>query len=332
MRNHFIDNAKYILVFMVVFGHMIEPILHESSAIKVVYLSIYSFHIPAFVLISGALSKSDITSGQFSKMIKSILVPFFVFTVLYEIFNLVTEGDISHATKDLAPYWLLWFLYSLFTWRLLLPIFLSFRYPIFTSICLSISAGYLDSIGYSLGLSRTLYFLPFFIIGYKLRPKLIEQRKAINISAIALVSILVANLAIFLYLQDMQQQWLYGSYSFSRLNDYGIFAGAKRLLIYAASFITAIAVLQLIPDREMRISQKGKNSLHVYVWHGFFVKALSSAGLIAAIGQFPALSSLLILFILSVLLTVLLSSNPIANGTQNFLIAPINKALLTAKA
>ncbi len=328
MRNHLLDNAKYLLVFMVVFGHMIEPILHESPAIKTVYLFIYSFHIPAFVLISGALSKNDITGEQFGKLVRSILVPFIIFTVLYEFFSLFYEGEFSGSTQRFEPYWLLWFLYSLFIWKLLLPIFLSFSFPVLLSIVLSIGAGYLDSVGYSLGISRTLYFFPFFILGYKLKPKLINHRRKIGVSMLFLLGILLINIATFFYLHDMQQQWLYGSYSFSSLESHGLLAGAKRLLIYGASFITAISVMLLIPDRKMAISEKGKNSFHVYLWHGFFVKVLSGAGLIAAIGQLHVASSLPILFLLSLLLTLFLSKDFIAEYTQRFLITPANDLLL----
>jgi fucose 4-O-acetylase-like acetyltransferase len=313
---------------MVVFGHMIEPIIHESSAIKALYLSIYSFHIPAFVLVSGALSKSNITIEQFGKLIRSIVVPFIIFTLLYEAFTLISEGVFSDFTKNLMPYWLLWFLYSLFIWKLLLPIFLSFKYPILFSVVLSVAAGYLDSIGYSLGLSRTLYFFPFFIIGHRLKPKLVAHHKSVNIPIFSLLGILLANLAIFSYFHDMRQEWLYGSYSFARLDNYGLLAGVKRLALYGLSFITAISVLLLIPNKKMGISEKGRNSLHVYVWHGFIVKVLTGAGLIAAIGQLPTASSLTILFAISLALTFILSDNWVAKSTQRFLIAPANELLL----
>jgi fucose 4-O-acetylase-like acetyltransferase len=328
MRNYLLDNAKYLLVLMVVFGHMIEPILHVSPAIKTVYLFIYSFHIPAFVLISGALSKNILTGDGFLKLVKSILVPFVVFTVLYEFFSLFHEGEFSRSTKNFEPYWLLWFLYSLFIWKLLLPVFLNFSFPVLFSIVLSIGAGYLDSVGYSLGLSRTLYFFPFFILGYKLKPKLANHRRKIGVSMILLLGVLVLNISTFAYFHEMRQEWLYGSYSFSKLENYGLLAGIKRLLIYGVSFITALSVLMLVPDKKMAISEKGINSFHVYLWHGFFVKILSGIGLIAAIGQLPVASSLPILFILSLLLTLFLSKEYIAESTQRYLIGPANNLLL----
>ncbi len=328
MRNHLLDNAKYILILMVVFGHMIEPILHKSPVIKTIYLFIYSFHMPAFVLISGALAKSKLTGEGFWKLVRSILIPFIVFTVLYELFTLLSKGDFSGSTVKLKPYWLLWFLYSLFIWKLLLPVFLKCNFPVMVSIVLSVAAGYLDTIGYSLGLSRTLYFFPFFILGHKLKPMLLNHRRKMSISMIVLLGVLILNIMTFSYFHDMQQQWLYGSYSFSKLEDYGFSAGTKRLLLYAASFITAISVLLLIPDKKMAISDRGINSFHVYLWHGFFVKILTTIGFIAAIGSLSTASSLTILFCLSLLLTIFLSKDFIAENTQRFLLAPANGLLL----
>ncbi|RUM93829.1 MAG: hypothetical protein DSZ28_06435 [Thiothrix sp.] len=327
MRNHLLDNAKYLLVLTVVFGHMIEPVLHKSPTIKTVYLFIYSFHIPAFVLISGVLSKNEITIEGFRKLVRSILIPFLIFTVLYEFFSLFYEGEFTESTINLKPYWLLWFLCSLFIWKLLLPVFLNYPYPVLFSIVLSIGAGYLDFVGYSLGLSRTLYFFPFFILGYKLKSKLVNHHRKVGVSMVLLLGVLVINIVSFSYFHDMQQEWLYGSYSFSRLGDYGFFAGAKRLLIYGVSFVTAISVLMLIPARKMAISEKGVNSFHVYLWHGFFVKVLSGAGLIAAIGHLPVATSLVLLFMLSLMLTLFLSKNYIAESTEKFLISPANDLL-----
>ncbi|MGR5132550.1 acyltransferase family protein [Vibrio alfacsensis] len=98
-RTSFFDNAKFILVFLVVFGHLIEPLIEHSPIIKVAYLSIYSFHMPVFVIISGMLSRSDASSEAVAKVIRNILVPFIAFT--YEAFNYFTTGSIIFFSMNL---------------------------------------------------------------------------------------------------------------------------------------------------------------------------------------------------------------------------------------
>jgi fucose 4-O-acetylase-like acetyltransferase len=317
-----LDNAKFIIIFFVVFGHMIEPLIHQSSIIKIIYMAIYSFHMPAFVIISGMLSNADLSSEQIAKLVNSIIVPFIAFTFLYELFNLLMQGDISSYTKNLEPFWILWFLSSLFVWRLFLPAFLKFRFPIFIAFIISVAAGYFESIGYFLGISRTLYFFPFFIIGYKLTPSIFTHIKLKNIPKLVLLGIIAANLVLFSFFHDMQYQWFYGSYSYPMLASYGWLAGATRIAVYGLSFLTVMSILLLIPSKKMVISGKGRNSLHVYVWHGFFIKVCISTGLIGAVGQLPAIIVLICLFALSSALTFMLFSGLIEKSTQRFIINP----------
>lgn len=330
-RNHLLDNAKYILILLVVFGHMIEPLIDTYVITKVIYLSIYSFHMPAFVVIAGMLSKADLGGEQLSKLIKLIVIPFIVFTVLYEFFSFIKTGDVSNYTINLQPYWILWFLYSLLIWKLFLPLILHFRFPILISFSFAVAAGYAESIGYFLGLSRTLYFFPFFIIGYILTPKYLSELKIkfnSNLYLMMFVSILVLNVVFFSFFHDMKHQWLYGSHSYSQLGNDGMMAGVTRVLLYAVSFVTVMSVLLLIPNRKISALDKGENSLYVYVWHGFFIKIFSGIGIIYVVGNFSEIVSLIIFFGMSVLLMLILSSNYIAKNTQNLILEPVHKFLI----
>jgi len=331
IRNNLLDNAKYFLIFLVVFGHLIEPLIKDQEIIKIIYMFIYSFHMPAFVVISGMLSKADLQNTQVLKMIKSILIPLIAFTILYETFDLIVEGTISHYTINLRPYWILWFLYSLFIWKLFLPIILNFKLSVLIVFFLALGAGYFESIGYFLGLSRTIYFFPFFILGYKLTPKVLIEIKEIfnsNFGTILLLLTLLLNLSFFSFFYEMQHEWLYGSFSYSKLGTEGLAASGMRILFYGVSTFATVSVLLLIPNGKNKHLIGGENSLYVYVWHGFFIKALSDLGAIYAIGELPIVVSLIIFFIISVILTKLLSSNFIAKHTTQFILNPVLKLLL----
>ncbi|WP_332694487.1 IS200/IS605 family transposase [Halalkalibacter lacteus] len=56
-RNPYFDNAKAVLIFLVVLGHILSEFLHEDQLVSSVYLFIYLFHMPAFVLIAGYFAK-----------------------------------------------------------------------------------------------------------------------------------------------------------------------------------------------------------------------------------------------------------------------------------
>lgn len=57
-RNLKLDNAKGILITLVVIGHMLLPIQGTTRGVTNFFYMIYAFHMPAFVFISGLLAQS----------------------------------------------------------------------------------------------------------------------------------------------------------------------------------------------------------------------------------------------------------------------------------
>lgn len=53
----FFDNARAILILLVVFGHMLQPYTSGDKYLSALYLVIYSFHMPTFLFISGYFAK-----------------------------------------------------------------------------------------------------------------------------------------------------------------------------------------------------------------------------------------------------------------------------------
>ncbi|MEE1377624.1 MAG: hypothetical protein UF438_02770 [Oribacterium sp.] len=57
-RNLKLDNAKGILITLVMIGHMLLPIQGTTRGVTNFFYMIYAFHMPAFVFISGLLAQS----------------------------------------------------------------------------------------------------------------------------------------------------------------------------------------------------------------------------------------------------------------------------------
>lgn len=328
VRNNVFDNTKILMIFLVVFGHLIEPIINRNDVIKVIYMSIYSFHMPVFIILSGMLSKIDTSESRVVKNITSLIVPFLVFTILYEIFNIITKGGISHYTIAWQPYWILWFLFSMFIWKASLPIIMQFRFPLLFSIIISLAAGYVNDVGYFLGLSRTLYFFPFFIAGYIFGPKALSNRFLVKIPKSVFLLVLILNVYIFWVCRELPHQWLYGSLPYAKVGSVEIHTFLIRAALYLISFISSISILMLIPNKESKLTKLGKNSLFVYVWHGFFVKAAIYFGLIHILSNISNTFALTILFITALIITALLSSQLIAAQTEKCLLRPFRKLIL----
>ena len=52
-KKSFIDNIKVVLIFLVVFGHLIERYIDTSNTLMGILLFIYIFHMPLFIFIAG---------------------------------------------------------------------------------------------------------------------------------------------------------------------------------------------------------------------------------------------------------------------------------------
>ena len=55
------DNVKALLIFLVVLGHMTTDYVSDSHLVRWTTLWIYTFHMPAFIFLSGLVHKHYIT-------------------------------------------------------------------------------------------------------------------------------------------------------------------------------------------------------------------------------------------------------------------------------
>ncbi len=75
----FLDYARVIALFLVVFAHLFPT----ESNIK---LYIYAFHMPFFFFISGYLHKNEGLTSVINKMVKKMIIPFLIFILIGYIF------------------------------------------------------------------------------------------------------------------------------------------------------------------------------------------------------------------------------------------------------
>ncbi len=61
------DNAKFVLIILVVICHFYENYLGSSKLVNSLFFSVYTFHMPAFFLISGMFSKKTVKERKIVK-------------------------------------------------------------------------------------------------------------------------------------------------------------------------------------------------------------------------------------------------------------------------
>lgn len=317
------------MVFLVVFGHSVETLISENEIIRMLYLSLYSFHMPVFIILSGAVTKLDVTTSCFTKHIKSLIIPLLVFTIIYESLHfLLNDYSISQYTLNGRPYWILWFLLSMLFWKITLPIIMRFRFPLLLSILISLCAGYITDIGYFLGLSRTLYFFPFFILGHKLGISFLSNRFLLKIPKVLYFAVIILNLIVFWFLRDLPHQWLYGTEAYELRGKVEWYTFIYRIFFYFISLVTSFSILMLIPNFKETISARGKNTFFVYIWHGLIIIIAEHFYFSQMLSNHSYTYALVSLFLVSSLVTALLSSNFVAKYTNKLLLEPAQLVFL----
>ncbi len=121
-RDPWFDNAKFALVTLVVIGHM-WTLLSDAGAKVWLYDFLYYWHVPAFVIVTGYLSRNfDYSHERLRALFRTVVVPYMVFELVLALFRVyVGHEDINDIWAD--PHWPMWYLAALFFWRLLTPPF-----------------------------------------------------------------------------------------------------------------------------------------------------------------------------------------------------------------
>ena len=261
------------MIFCVVLGHCLELINGNIS--KLLYIFIYTFHMPIFVFISGYFAKFDL-----KKIIKFTGI-YLIWQTIYCLFDKFIL-NISTNIQYVTPNWVLWYVMAIAIWNLLIKVFdtNSKKKAIFIIIfafMISIIVGFVDSIGYWLSLSRIIVFLPYFLLGYYTKKfgfnflDMKDKNNKLNKMKITMIIILLSVTLIYLGgIRDIiEARWLYGSYSYNKANYNYI----VRIVLIILSLSELIIFYNVTPNKNMNmISKIGANTLTIYLLHGLVIK------------------------------------------------------------
>ncbi|MBU8878929.1 acyltransferase family protein [Bacillus sp. FJAT-29790] len=305
-REYYFDNAKVILIFLVVFGHLLRSFIEDSEIIYSLYKVIYTFHMPAFILVSGYFAKGLYKKGYISKIAKKLILPYLIFQVIYSVFYYFLYNKSAIEVDPLTPHWSLWFLISLFCWNMMLLLFAKYKavYSISMALLLGLAVGYADWITNFLSLSRTFVFFPLFLIGYYMKKEDFYTLLKPQIRTVALIIFAVVLLGFSLY-PSINYEWLLGSKPYIEMGSASISALFIRLGFYSLSLIMVFCFFSFVPRKQYFFTDIGKYTLYVYLLHGFFVRIFRVSDVQ---NFFNKPVNFLLLAGVSLLLTMLLSS------------------------
>lgn len=315
-RDPWFDNAKFALVTLVVVGHSLT-LLPANTTDAWLYQFLYSWHVPAFVLITGYLSRSfDFTAERMWSLARTVLVPYLVFEGLLALFRTYLLGE--HLVRVwLNPHWPMWYLVALLFWRLATPLLKRMPAPVAIASAVAISlAGGLWG-GATLDHSRILGLLPFFVVGLTLRKEqiaVLKRRWAAWAGLGVLLAIFVAARFSNLWLSA---EWLYYRTPYAELGVSPATGMVTRSVVLAVGLAGSLAVLALVPRKHTWFTSRGAASLVVYLFHGFVVKTAIFAGAPAWAAGNPTIA-LLALPALAVALSAALATPGVARRLNAF--------------
>ena len=270
-----IDVCKFILILLVVIGHFIEPYSKVGNTTATIIMHmIYSFHVPAFVCISGHCTSREYSKKKRRKMISNLLIPYLILQPLFCIWysNIVKQRQSNTMDDDaedenmmFTPNWSLynqqpwtfvypfshlWYLVSLLTMRIWRPFALEIRYTIPMHLLLGCIVGYSTYIGRYLSLHRTLVLMPYFLLGCIMKEKqyFFPYAKSIRMKLVVLLAIiLLVGAAIFATQQGILVEIWFQSDPYDKVYGDSLYGGLFQLACYTWSSIAMVLFFSMIP-------------------------------------------------------------------------------------
>lgn len=269
-RDHYLDNAKFFLIAMVIFSHCLSN-LGAGRLCKSVDSYMYFLHMPLFIIISGYFTKLQ-DGAKVRKSILKLLETLLIFNVLHIVIRYFAgnlKGDIVSIL--LEPQWSLWYILSLIWWKLISytairVVKLSPGTFFLISILLGLIAGFVP-LDRQLSFQRTFFFLPFFSFGYLVREKL-DIRTIRKVPIVFCIAFLVLLLTVTILYGTGFKRYLMGCFQYHVFDYSTVVSVGIRICSWLLCFLAALCFLRCMPTGEVKfVSREGANTLYYYLYH-----------------------------------------------------------------
>ncbi|WFR58424.1 acyltransferase family protein [Anaerocolumna sp. AGMB13025] len=318
-RDSYFDNFKSFLILLVVIGHFVGAFIYKNHFMNFMVMTIYTVHMPAFAFVSAYFSKRN----ALLKLIKTLLIPYFIFQTIYFIFLYTTGRD--NTFELLQPYFTLWFMLSLFCWRLVIGKLIKIKGILYISYLVAILAGYVTVIGAFGAIERTITYLPFFLLGYTFdKEKFIQFADKKLVRAGALAVLLAILVIMYLSCENINFDILIMKYSYQK-SDIVKFGWLYRTAIYIFSTVFIYVIAAIMPRKKYWFTYMGQRTMSIYLLHGLIYKILQyQTNLYDTI---DTTAEMLMILLLAIFITFILSLKPFDFVVRKLSSVPLEKML-----
>ena len=270
---------------------MTTDYVSDSHLVRWTTLWIYTFHMPAFIFISGLVHKRYISEESAALGIKGEtrmrwdkVLGFFLCGYGLKIFLQFTRTLMG---QNPAWHWIEepgipWYLFVMAEYEMLFYLMRKIDAKvkpwmmITGAFALSAVIGYFPAVGDTFCLSRMINFLPIYMIGYYLDMRefngFFDGKRWTKIIGWCGIIISLAICCLGNWGMYSWRKWFTGRRSYEFLNDFFSYAYSNgwwiRLAVWAFAIALTLCIVAVIPDKDMGFATTvGSRTLNVYFWH-----------------------------------------------------------------
>lgn len=301
-----VDNIKVLLIFLVVFNHIIAfELVKVDIVIRYIWYAITIFHMPAFIFVSGYLSKKP---QNVLKNVKNLLIPYILGYTLTWYAQIWLGKNVDFELLRPSGT-VMWYLLALFVYRLTIEAFGKIRFIIPLCIAFALWAGTRPEFTTFLSTSRIVVFFPFFVAGYLWKSEYTTAVRKFKGKwvLIPLAGFVLYGVPNYMISNSIPVDIFRGNHTYmlsGLVNEVGM---VIRLLMYLVSFLMILTFFALLPDRKLPFTFIGRNTMGIYFFHYPIMIIIDGLLLL----KIPELLNVWALLGISLLFVLILGSPPV---------------------
>lgn len=265
-RDFLFDNYKAILIVLVIMGHFTDLNYGNNAFLYNLKWLISSFHMPAFIYISGYFSKRQ---HSLTELIQKLLIPYLVYEcVYYALYTFILHRPTGLYL--LYPKFSLWYILALFAWRLATPYFKKLPGHMILAVAAGLLIGLSGMKDNFLSIPRILVFYPYFLAGYHMNREFFTRMRTRRIRILSAAGLIFAT--VFLVADPIHKGYdpkiCYGRYNYHYLGQAPLEGMLVRLICYGAGFALTFLIAFIITEKRTFFSYLGSRTMPIYIFHG----------------------------------------------------------------
>lgn len=303
---YLIDNFKVLLIFLVVFNHIIAfNLVKVDTVVRYVWYAITIFHMPAFIFVSGYLSKKPQSA---LKNFKNLMIPYILGYSLTWYSQIWLGRSVDY--EILRPTGtVMWYILALFIYRLTIEAVGKIRFIVPLSIIIALWAGTRPEFTTFLSASRIVVFFPFFVAGYLWKSEYITAVRKFKGKwvLVPISGVLLWAIPNYMISNEMGVAIFRGNHGYKLCGLTDPEGIILRLLMYLVSFILIYTFLALLPDIKLPLTYVGRHTMGIYFFHYPIMIIMNGLYLL----QIPEMNNVWVLLGVSLVFVLVLGSLPV---------------------